>query len=421
MEDEKMCHPSDSPAWKRFSELHTDFADETRNIRLGLCTDGFLPFGSFGTQYSSWPVIVTPYNLPPDMRGSGGSSAGRGRGRDTGQGRGRGRGDPEHDPPKDSDPGAEQQVLAGRPAPRRVARQPQPQDQPPATDETGRVRVTPDAARERLLDSRNDSGTGSRAILPIFRSRWFAEGSSWKKITAEHKGFYFEEFKKGFCWDSTYPEDLIRGVFYRHGGNRYKDTLHNMKSDKKEGSVSADTLASWKRDWDTADAKKKSNIARAYRMSEPSGAGTRPVRHAAGSRSATRHKTIMPTLAELHVRLHLTKADRTVFVDKRSKDKNDRFQAELAAATQSQATGEGSSSTPESIDENELFLSFKAIKKQRVYGIGSASASYVGQSSASRLRRGGSSQQGNVSEEIEQRIAREVEERLEQRIRTVEV
>ncbi|XP_050233356.1 uncharacterized protein LOC126681844 [Mercurialis annua] len=67
MEGEKMCHPSDSPAWKRFSELHTDFADKTRNIRLGLCTDGFQPFGSFGSQYSSWPVIVTPYNLPPDM------------------------------------------------------------------------------------------------------------------------------------------------------------------------------------------------------------------------------------------------------------------------------------------------------------------------------------------------------------------
>ncbi|XP_055961834.1 uncharacterized protein LOC126681490 [Mercurialis annua] len=67
MEDEKMCHPSDSPAWKRFSELHTDFADETRNIRLGLCTDGFQPFGSFGKNYSSWPVIVTPYNLPPGM------------------------------------------------------------------------------------------------------------------------------------------------------------------------------------------------------------------------------------------------------------------------------------------------------------------------------------------------------------------
>ncbi|XP_050218442.1 uncharacterized protein LOC126669133 [Mercurialis annua] len=242
------------------------------------------------------------------MRGLGSSSTGRGRGRDTCQGRrrGRGRGDLEHDPLEGSDPGAEQQVLAGRPAPRRATRQPQPQDEPLATDETGRVRVTPDAAS------------------------WFAEGSSWKKLTAEHKSFYFEEFKKGFCWDSTYPEDLIRGAFYRHAANRYKDTLHNMKPDKKEGSVSADTWASWKRDWNTAEAKKKSEIARANRMSEPSGAGTGPVRHTAGSRSATRHKTVMteelgrePNLAELHVRLHLTKPDRTVFFDKRSKDKND--------------------------------------------------------------------------------------------------
>ncbi|XP_055960639.1 uncharacterized protein LOC126668504 [Mercurialis annua] len=147
---------------------------------------------------------------------------------------------------------------------------------------------------------------------------------------------------------------------------------------------------------------------------------------AAATAATTAAATVAATVfrynpAELHVRLHLTKADRTVFVDKRSKDKNDRFQAELAAATQSQAAGEGSSSTPEPIDENELFLSLEAIKKQRVYGIGSASASYIGQSS--RLRRGGSSQsqqQAVVSEEIEQRIAREVEERLEQRMRTVE-
>ncbi|XP_050212799.1 uncharacterized protein LOC126664450 [Mercurialis annua] len=67
MENGVMNHPSDSPAWKHFSELHQDFAAEVRNIILGLCTDGFQPFGAFGQQYSSWPVIVTPYNLPPGM------------------------------------------------------------------------------------------------------------------------------------------------------------------------------------------------------------------------------------------------------------------------------------------------------------------------------------------------------------------
>ncbi|XP_050217634.1 uncharacterized protein LOC126668486 [Mercurialis annua] len=35
MDGDKMCHPSDSPAWKRFSELHSEFADEGRNIPRG--------------------------------------------------------------------------------------------------------------------------------------------------------------------------------------------------------------------------------------------------------------------------------------------------------------------------------------------------------------------------------------------------
>ena len=62
-----MCHPSDSEAWKHFNRTHPSFSYECRNVRLGLCTDGFQPFGQSGQQYSSWPVIVTPYNLPPWM------------------------------------------------------------------------------------------------------------------------------------------------------------------------------------------------------------------------------------------------------------------------------------------------------------------------------------------------------------------
>ena len=44
-----------------------DFARETRNVKLGLCTDGFNPVRSSGQQYSCWPVLLTPYNLPPLM------------------------------------------------------------------------------------------------------------------------------------------------------------------------------------------------------------------------------------------------------------------------------------------------------------------------------------------------------------------
>ncbi|OMO95192.1 Transposon, En/Spm-like protein [Corchorus capsularis] len=62
-----MSHPSDGEAWKHFDRTYPDFASDPRNIRLGLCADGFAPHGQFGKTYSCWPVIVTPYNLPPSM------------------------------------------------------------------------------------------------------------------------------------------------------------------------------------------------------------------------------------------------------------------------------------------------------------------------------------------------------------------
>ena len=62
-----LSHPSDGEAWKKFDQTYPDFALEPRNVRLGLCADGFTPFGLSGKTYSCWPVIITPYNLPPWM------------------------------------------------------------------------------------------------------------------------------------------------------------------------------------------------------------------------------------------------------------------------------------------------------------------------------------------------------------------
>eukprot|EP00258_Populus_trichocarpa_P021372 XP_024437391.1 uncharacterized protein LOC112323423 [Populus trichocarpa] len=59
-----MMHPSDGEAWKEFNRVHLSFASDPRNIRLGLCTDGFCPFDMSSNTYSCWPVIVTVYNLP---------------------------------------------------------------------------------------------------------------------------------------------------------------------------------------------------------------------------------------------------------------------------------------------------------------------------------------------------------------------
>jgi len=65
--DGVMVHPSDGEAWKHFNSVHPYFSVESRNEHLGLCTDGFKPFGSFAAPYSCWPVILTVYNLPPGM------------------------------------------------------------------------------------------------------------------------------------------------------------------------------------------------------------------------------------------------------------------------------------------------------------------------------------------------------------------
>ncbi|XP_074352606.1 uncharacterized protein LOC141691745 [Apium graveolens] len=66
-EDNVMRHCSDSEEWKQFNREHPSFSSEIRNVRLGLSADGFQPFGQTGSQYSSWPIITTPYNLPPWM------------------------------------------------------------------------------------------------------------------------------------------------------------------------------------------------------------------------------------------------------------------------------------------------------------------------------------------------------------------
>ncbi|XP_058782834.1 uncharacterized protein LOC131657454 [Vicia villosa] len=65
--DGLIWHPRDGEAWKEFDLRHPEFASDPRNVRLGLATDGFNPFGAMSLSYSIWPVFLTPYNFPPWM------------------------------------------------------------------------------------------------------------------------------------------------------------------------------------------------------------------------------------------------------------------------------------------------------------------------------------------------------------------
>jgi len=52
--DGVMVHPSDGVHGKHFNSVHPHFSAESRNVRLGLCTDEFNLFGSFTAPYSCW-------------------------------------------------------------------------------------------------------------------------------------------------------------------------------------------------------------------------------------------------------------------------------------------------------------------------------------------------------------------------------
>jgi len=60
-------HSTDSIQWKFFDDEFPEFGIESRNIRLGLATNGMNPFSNMSTNHSSWPVLLVIYNLPPRL------------------------------------------------------------------------------------------------------------------------------------------------------------------------------------------------------------------------------------------------------------------------------------------------------------------------------------------------------------------
>lgn len=69
--DNIMPKSADSLAWKHFDSEHKNFSSDAHNVRLGLASDGFNPYGTVNVSYSfkknvsysCWPVILIPYNL----------------------------------------------------------------------------------------------------------------------------------------------------------------------------------------------------------------------------------------------------------------------------------------------------------------------------------------------------------------------
>nr|GEY86785.1 hypothetical protein [Tanacetum cinerariifolium] len=66
-EPDKMQHPVDGRAWKKFDTKYLNFAKEPRNVRLGLATAGFNPFGNLKSSFILTLLIPGPKSLGKDI------------------------------------------------------------------------------------------------------------------------------------------------------------------------------------------------------------------------------------------------------------------------------------------------------------------------------------------------------------------
>jgi hypothetical protein len=57
-------HPTDGSNWRKIDKKYKDFAKDARNLRFGLSTDGFNPFGEFSSGHNTCPMTLCMFNLP---------------------------------------------------------------------------------------------------------------------------------------------------------------------------------------------------------------------------------------------------------------------------------------------------------------------------------------------------------------------
>lgn len=65
--DGVMRHVRDAAQWKFVNQNFPEFGCGVRNFCLGMSTDGVNPFSMKRLTWSTWPVIITNYNIPSYM------------------------------------------------------------------------------------------------------------------------------------------------------------------------------------------------------------------------------------------------------------------------------------------------------------------------------------------------------------------
>jgi hypothetical protein len=64
VDDDKIAHPTDCSQWKAFDAKYKNFSEDPMNVRFSLSTNRMNPFNERMSDHSTWPVILTMYNIP---------------------------------------------------------------------------------------------------------------------------------------------------------------------------------------------------------------------------------------------------------------------------------------------------------------------------------------------------------------------
>lgn len=62
--DAMIRHLVDFTQWQTIDSIFVWFAEELRNIRFAMRTNDMNPFGNMSTSHSTWPIVLSIYNLP---------------------------------------------------------------------------------------------------------------------------------------------------------------------------------------------------------------------------------------------------------------------------------------------------------------------------------------------------------------------
>lgn len=57
--------PADCEAFQHIDRTWPDFSMEPRNLKCGIALDGINPFGMQSSNWSTWPIVLINYNIPP--------------------------------------------------------------------------------------------------------------------------------------------------------------------------------------------------------------------------------------------------------------------------------------------------------------------------------------------------------------------